>query len=348
MRNDPYFRSGSEGVAILRGNPGSKDTPFAGQIKSHPALRRRRPRNVLSVKRPYAPTRDRRGGKGDARQSSYDRYVAHASWTTEPIWRHSGAASATRLPLWYAMRHPFARRSENGPDARRHGYVSPMPLDSRRDSVAVLFDLDGTLIDSIELILNSARYAFEKRTRTCPSDAEWLDGVGIPLATMFARYAMDPSDTTAFIDAYREYQSAHHDRLVRCYAGVVETVRGLHEQGHPLAVVTSKSDRLALRGLSYVGLAQYMATIVGTESSTRHKPDPEPVRVALERVARVPENAVFVGDSVHDMEAGNAAGVTTVAALWGPFSRSQLAPSRPDYYLDRISELPALLASLGA
>lgn len=266
------------------------------------------------------------------RQLSHDEYVsAVAPWNPDSSW-------------WTSVRS--GQRDVDASDAQQDGYVSPMPFGSRHDSVAILFDLDGTLIDSIELILNSARYAFEKQARRCPSDAEWLAGVGIPLATMFARYATDASDTTAFLGAYREYQLANHDRLVRCYAGVAETVRDLHEQGHPLAVVTSKSDQLALRGLSYVGLAQYMAAIVGTESSTRHKPDPEPVRIALERVARAPENAVFVGDSVHDIEAGNAAGVTTVAALWGPFSRAQLAPSRPDHYLDRISELPALIASL--
>src|SRR5215204_4628477 len=88
----------------------------------------------------------------------------------------------------------------------------------------ILFDLDGTLIDSIELILNSARYAFEKLERICPPDEEWLAGVGIPLFTMFRRYARDEADCAALIGAYREYQLAHHDRLVRCYADVVDTV----------------------------------------------------------------------------------------------------------------------------
>jgi pyrophosphatase PpaX len=79
----------------------------------------------------------------------------------------------------------------------------------------VLFDLDGTLIDSIELILSSARYAFEKLGREYPSDTEWLAGVGIPLFTMFGRYARDESDSAAFIAAYRQHQLANHDRLVR-------------------------------------------------------------------------------------------------------------------------------------
>jgi pyrophosphatase PpaX len=103
--------------------------------------------------------------------------------------------------------------------------------------------------------------------------------------------------------------------------------------------VTSKSEYLALRGLAHVGLARYMDTIVGCDASTRHKPDPEPVRIALHRLGCAPEDAIFVGDSVHDVLAGNAAGVRTFAALWGAFRREDLEPGCPNEYLEMISEL---------
>lgn len=203
----------------------------------------------------------------------------------------------------------------------------------------LLFDLDGTLIDSIELILSSARYAFAKLEREAPTDTEWLTGVGIPLFTMFGRYARDEADCRALIAAYREYQMANHDRLTRCYDQVAETVRDLHASGHELGIVTSKSEALALRGLAHVGLARYFDTIVGCDASSRHKPDPEPVRIALHRLDARPEDAIFVGDSVHDLLAGNAAGVRTAAALWGAFGRERLEPGRPDEWLDAISDL---------
>jgi len=207
----------------------------------------------------------------------------------------------------------------------------------------VLFDLDGTLIDSIELILNSARYAFEKLDRECPPDSEWTAGIGIPLFTMFGRYAKDAADQAALIAAYREYQLANHDRLIRCYDDVVDTVAMLSASGHELGIVTSKSEALAMRGLAHVGLARFMDTVVGCDSSTRHKPDPEPVQIALHRLDCAPENAVFVGDSVHDIPAGNAAGVTTLAATWGAFKKADLEPGEPDFYLEHISELSAFL-----
>ena len=214
---------------------------------------------------------------------------------------------------------------------------------SPRRHPTILFDLDGTLIDSIELILNSARYAFEKLERTCPPDEEWLAGVGIPLFTMFRRYARDEADCGALIGAYREYQLANHDRLVRCYDDVVDTVVTLHALGHSIGVVTSKSEALALRGLAHVGLARYMDTIVGCDASTRHKPDPEPVRIALHRLDARPDQAIFVGDSVHDVLAGNAAGVHTVAAVWGAFKRADLEPGEPSAWLERISDLQGMV-----
>jgi pyrophosphatase PpaX len=208
----------------------------------------------------------------------------------------------------------------------------------------VLFDLDGTLIDSVELILSSARHAFEKVGDIYPSDAEWLTGLGIPLSTIFRRYAASEEQVQRLIGAYREYQMANHDRLVRCYGGTVETLRSLRERGHAIGVVTSKSDAMALRGLALVGAACLVDTVVGIQSSARHKPHPEPVEVALARLDSRPDEAVFVGDSVHDMEAGRAAGVATVGALWGPFSQSDLEPSQPTYFLNQVSELPRLLA----
>ncbi|HJQ21941.1 MAG TPA: HAD-IA family hydrolase [Gemmatimonadaceae bacterium] len=217
----------------------------------------------------------------------------------------------------------------------------------RERPVAVLFDLDGTLVDSIELILNSARHAFRDREGHVPSDAEWLTGVGIPLATMFRRYARDDADVDALIAKYREYQLANHDRLVRCYDEVVDTVDKLRASAHPLAIVTSKTGWLAQRGLDTVGLGSHFDVIIGCDSCDRHKPDPAPVLLALERLGYAPDEAVFVGDSVYDMQAGNAAGVTTIAALWGPFTREDLAASGPTHYLERIRDLPAVLARSG-
>jgi pyrophosphatase PpaX len=211
---------------------------------------------------------------------------------------------------------------------------------------AVLFDLDGTLVDTIELLLNSVRHAFAGRPGRGPTTAEWMAGIGTPLATQLEPWASDESDLRTLVESYRSYQRANHDQLTRCYENVLPTIQRLDELGYPMAVVTSKANDIALRSVVHVGLDRYLRVIVGVESTARHKPDPEPVRYAVERLGARLADAVFVGDSPHDVVAGNAAGVTTVGALWGPFSRATLEAVKPRYLLDRIGGLPALLESL--
>ena len=211
---------------------------------------------------------------------------------------------------------------------------SPLP--------ALLFDLDGTLIDSIELLLGSARHAFSGRERA-PTDAEWTAGIGTPLIAQLRQFVTTEEEVAELVAAYRTYQNENHDRLTRCFDDVVPTIEQLSAAGHPMGIVTSKSDAIARRSLSYVGLDRYFPVVVGVDSTTRHKPDPEPVLLAIDRLGVRPAEAVFVGDSPHDVRAGNAAGVVTVAALWGPFSREALEPAGPSHYLRCLAELPALL-----
>lgn len=208
---------------------------------------------------------------------------------------------------------------------------------------AVLFDLDGTLIDSVDLIAQSARHAFTVCGEPVPSDSEWLADLGMPLKAMFGRFGAEGERLDRLIAGYREFQMAHHDRLVRPYGEVTATLDRLEAAGLRLAIVTSKVEHLAVRGLDLVGLGGRFETIVGLDSCLNHKPHPEPVETALARLQIRPEEAVFVGDSPHDMAAGRAAGVRTAAALWGPFTRELIAPAAPDWWLDTISDLLPLL-----
>ena len=207
---------------------------------------------------------------------------------------------------------------------------------------AVLFDLDGTLIDSIELILSAARHAFQE-WRVRPTDEEWVRGIGTPLVQQLRAYADNDDEVATLLERYRRYQHEHHDRLTRCYDDVPEVIANLAERGHQLAVVTSKASPIAHQSLGFVGLDQFFPVLVGYDDTARHKPDPEPVRVALSRLGVSADRAVFVGDSPHDVLAGNAADVMTVAALWGPFDRETLADARPDHFIGCMAELPGVL-----
>ena len=214
---------------------------------------------------------------------------------------------------------------------------------------AILFDLDGTLIDSIELILNSARHAFVDFGGRAPTDEEWRAGIGRPLHTVLREYAAgDDAEADRLFKRYREYQLEHHDRLIRPYDGIVETVQWLSHAGHPMALVTSKSDWMAEKALVHVGLDRLIPTIVGCDTCVNHKPHPEPVERALALLGVAAEDALFVGDSPHDVESGRSAGVMTVGVAWGAFSAAELSTSGADVVIDRVEELRSVVARFPA
>ncbi|HYK81596.1 MAG TPA: HAD-IA family hydrolase [Gemmatimonadales bacterium] len=207
-----------------------------------------------------------------------------------------------------------------------------------------LFDLDGTLIDSIELILRSYRHTMRTHRGYEPPDDVWMTGLGTPLWVQFRHFSDDPAEIEAMVATYRAYNLAHHDAMVRPYAGVVDAVRTLRKRGKVLGLVTSKMRSGALRGLRVAALEDAFDVIVGSDEVTHSKPHPEPVLTALERLGAPASAAVFIGDSRHDIECGRAAGVRTAAVLWGPFDRTHLADLAPDYWLERPQDLTLLAA----
>ncbi len=210
----------------------------------------------------------------------------------------------------------------------------------------VLFDLDGTLIDSIPLILSSMKHAFEGHPNA-PGVAEWVALIGTPLDAMIRRWAVDEADVERLKERYKVHQWAHHDAMVHAFPGVPEVLDLLSARGVRMAVVTSKLEPSARRSLDFLGLTRHFELVVGLEATGRHKPDPAPVLHAIERLGARPEEAAFVGDSPHDVLAGNAAGVATVATLWGPFSREELARARPRAWAETPGKLLQVLENLG-
>lgn len=207
---------------------------------------------------------------------------------------------------------------------------------------AVLFDLDGTLIDSIGLLLACVKHAFEGRAHA-PTPEEWVAGIGTPLARQLEPYATSSEDVQLLLSRYRTFQNELHDRMTCEYDGVTETLELLQTRGHQMGIVSSKGNNMMFRGLRYTNIERFMSSTIGCDSCSVHKPDPFPVRMALNELGYGANEAVFIGDSPHDVLAGNGAGVTTIAALWGPFTRPMLEVSNPDYFLENIRGLPALI-----
>lgn len=205
-----------------------------------------------------------------------------------------------------------------------------------------LFDLDGTLIDSIDLILRSYRHTLKIHRGIEPPDEIWMEGLGTPLWVQFRHWTEDPAEIDAMVATYRAYNLEHHDALVRPYDGVVAAVRRLREKRRTLGLVTSKMRSGAIRGLRVAGLEDVFDVIVGSDEVQHPKPHPEPVLKALEHLGAPAPDTVFIGDSRHDIECGRAAGVKVAAVLWGPFDRAHLEDLNPDYWLERPEDLAAL------
>jgi pyrophosphatase PpaX len=212
----------------------------------------------------------------------------------------------------------------------------------------VLFDLDGTLIDSVRLILDSYHHTLATHGLPPRTDEEWLAGVGTPLAVQFAAWEGDPVTLEALIATYREYNLKHHDRMITVYPGVVDVVRSLKSEGIATGLVTSKNRAGAVRGLTLAQLEALMDVLVCADEVENPKPHPEPVQKAVRLLGADPLATVYVGDSIHDMHSGRAAGVRTAAVLWGPFGRSHLEGAQPDYWLERPDELLTLVRESAA
>ncbi len=207
----------------------------------------------------------------------------------------------------------------------------------------ILFDLDGTLIDSVRLILDSYHHTMRMHGLPARTDDDWLQGLGTPLTVQFADWGSDPETLQALIATYRTYNLEHHDRMVTVYPGIVEAVQAIRSAGVRTGLVTSKNRQGALRGLGIAKLETMMDVLVCADEVQNPKPHPEPVEKAVRLLGGIPRETIYVGDSIHDMQSGRAAGVLTAAALWGPFGRSHLNGAAPDFWLEEPEDLRTLL-----
>jgi pyrophosphatase PpaX len=206
---------------------------------------------------------------------------------------------------------------------------------------SVIFDLDGTLIDTVELIRVSFRHATEAVLGEALPDEVTMANVGQPLLTQFRDMAPEHADE--LLRVYREFNREHHDKLAQAYPGTLETLRELERRGIPMAIVTSKGTESATRGIVQFGLASFVSVVVTADDVPLHKPDPHPLRVAAELLGVELGYSLYLGDSPHDMQAAISGDAIAVAALWGAFRAQDVLAPGPAFALGSILDLPALL-----
>jgi len=202
----------------------------------------------------------------------------------------------------------------------------------------VFFDLDGTLIDTIPLILESFHYTFMHHFGETRPEEETISYIGMPLIKHLK--SIYPGKEEELAKTYRAYNEERHDNGVAIFLGVYELIKILYEKGIVLGVVTSKRRELAMRGLKLFNLCDYFQFVNGSEASQKHKPDGEPLVKAMEAVNAINKaDVLYVGDSPLDILCAKNAGVSSAAVAWTYSPRSDLEKVEPDIFIERPLDL---------
>lgn len=209
---------------------------------------------------------------------------------------------------------------------------------------ALLFDLDGTIVDGRRGILHSLRHALA-RWQIERDDAALLPFIGPPLHEVFAEgFGFDHARTHEAVDTYREYYADRGLYEVETYAGVPELLRELAERGATLAVATSKPHVYATRILEHFGLLEAFAFVSGPELDGTRRHKPEIIEHALARIGDPErERTAMIGDRSYDVEGARATGLRSIAVGWGFGSAEELSRAQPDFHAATVDDLRALL-----
>lgn len=206
----------------------------------------------------------------------------------------------------------------------------------------LIFDLDGTLLDTRKLIDNSFIHTFKKFFPDKKLTDEDLDSFfGPPLKTTFERFEKDPSRVLEMIKYYQEFNKAYHTEYVRPFDGVKETLKNLHNKGYIIACVSSKYSDMVKFGFEDTKLLPYIDLIVAGDNVSEPKPSPEGILKAINSFRYV-KNPIYIGDNVSDIKAGKAANIKTCAVMYSKFF-DEVSKEEPNYYLEKFDDLPKLL-----
>ncbi|PFL32759.1 pyrophosphatase PpaX [Bacillus cereus] len=208
----------------------------------------------------------------------------------------------------------------------------------------VLFDLDGTLINTNELIISSFLHTLNTYYPNQYKREDVLPFIGPSLHDTFSK--IDESKVEEMITSYRKFNHNHHDELVEEYETVYETVRELKKQGYKVGIVTTKARQTVEMGLQLSKLDEFFDVVVTIDDVEHVKPHPEPLQKALELLDAKPEEALMVGDNHHDIVGGQNAGTKTAAVSWTLKGRAYLEAYKPDFMLDKMSDLLPILSNM--
>lgn len=223
----------------------------------------------------------------------------------------------------------------------RTNYAKLMETIKENKYDTVLFDLDGTLLNTRELINRSFVHTFEHfRPDHVLTDEELDSFFGPSLRQTFSRYSTDEQEIEEMIQYYRQFNVASHDEMVTAFPGAKSLIRTLARKGYKLGVVSSKKTDLVEHGLEIFGMRDKIKVIIGEEDVKNPKPDPEGILEAMRILDS--KKALYVGDGVGDIEAGKNAGIDTIGVLYSD-RKEQILAAEPTYTIHSLDQILAIL-----
>ena len=210
----------------------------------------------------------------------------------------------------------------------------------------LLFDFDGTLVDSRQASIEATQKTFVEFGLSPPASANILHHMGIPIEQSFPLMggASYPTRRHAeLLNRFREIYGPICDVTTTIFDGIPEQLENFKAASIPLAIVTSKKSAVTLRTLSHIGLTHFFAVVVGSDHVVNYKPHPEPAMLAAERLQGASGHVLVIGDAASDIEMGKAAGFETCAVTWGAHTRPQLTNANPTHLIDAPDQLQSVI-----
>lgn len=204
----------------------------------------------------------------------------------------------------------------------------------------LIFDLDGTLSDSVAMILKSSSSTHE-RLGLPWDEATCKEYIGRPMYETAARFA--PGQEEEYRRIFGEYNMLYIPKMIKPFPGVLALLAGLQEQDVAMSILTSRLQWGADWSVEILGIEKYFVKVWGVEASEKHKPDPEPALLALANMGVEPGEAAFIGDAPVDVKCGKAAGMTAIGVGWGVGGEEALREAGADYYVRNTNELYKIL-----
>lgn len=201
----------------------------------------------------------------------------------------------------------------------------------------ILFDWDGTLLDSNQLINESNLYALNKHGDRLFTEEDVKPFNGPPLKKVYQE--LYPDKAEVILNAYREFNDTQHDEMVQLFKGVEKVLRLLKEKGIKLGVVSMKRRHMVERGIRLFGLDDVFEVVIGGNDCVKHKPDKEPIERAMNKLEATKETTLMVGDNWQDIESANNAGIQSVFVKWSQKPYEIVAPYQPTFCIDSMDEI---------